>query len=271
MNNVTDDGSALGMTSRTKNQPARAERRMLGLWPCGWSVWRWLGEPVLDERFAGRIRKEQLGAILRLTPAMMLANLVNGGVLIFAFRDSASRIFLPVWFIALCLTIALSMRAWFRSRHRPAPHTVSARGVRRAVWHAFTLGSVWAAVPINLFIDAGGPQRLLLAVLMTGMIAAGGFGLSTVPPAAFVYSFVMLGSSFLVLFISAEPIYLYVAVLLVTYGLIIGRGILWHATRRAACGAPSATPSLWARYGRRCRSICSSTPADRSVCCWRFS
>ncbi len=212
----------LGLTSRTKNEPGQAK-------PGRWSVWRWLGEPELDQRFAGRIRKEQLGAILRLTPAMMLANLVNGGVLLYAFWDSAPRIFLPVWFLALCLTIALGVRAWCRSRHRPTPHTVSVRGVRRAVWHAFTLASVWAAVPINLFLDAGGPERLLLAVLMTGMIAAGGFGLSTVPPAAFVYSVIMLSSSFLVLFMSAEPVYLYVAVLLVSYGLIIGRGILWHA------------------------------------------
>lgn len=203
--------------------------RMAWLKAAARTLWSRILGPRLDERFAGRIRKEQLAAILRLTPAMMLANLANGSMLLYAFWAGGPRWFLVVWFAALCMTAALGLRAWLRSRKRQPPLTVSTRGIRRAVWHGFTLGAVWAVIPVILFADADGPQRVLLAALMTGMIAGGGFALSTVPPAALAYASVMILSSMAVLLATGEPIYLMVAALLLTYSLIVGRSIFWHA------------------------------------------
>jgi len=188
-----------------------------------------LFSPALDMRFAGRVRKEQLGAILRLTPAMMLANLANGSLLLLAFWQDDERPLLATWFLALTVIVMFGLRAWIRSQTGTIPETVSPRGLKRAVWHALVLGVVWAAVPLMLFEGATEPQRALLAALITGMIAGGAFVLSSIPAAALAYSLALTIASMITLLINSQPIYMMIAGLLLTYALIVISSIYWHA------------------------------------------
>ncbi len=186
-------------------------------------------DEVPEERFAGRIRKEQLGAVLRLTPPMMLANVASGSTLVFAFWQSDERGFLLAWLLTLSLAVAIGLRAWFVRGRRSAPKTVSARGLHRTTLHAFTLGAIWSAAPVVLFDGADAPQRMLLAALVTGMIAGGGFTLSTLPAAALAYCSSITVTSMGVLLASGEPIHLMLAAPLLAYVLIIMRGVHWNA------------------------------------------
>ena len=53
--------------------------------------------PVVPEPMAGRVRFEQLLSIQRLTPVMMVANIVNAQLVCLAGLSGAHRLTLIVW------------------------------------------------------------------------------------------------------------------------------------------------------------------------------
>jgi diguanylate cyclase (GGDEF)-like protein/PAS domain S-box-containing protein len=182
-----------------------------------------------DDRFVGRVRKEQVAAIFRLTPFLMGANFVNGVVVVYAFWPSGPRLFLACWFLALSLTVYQAVGAWHARRHQTPPQEVSKEALRRVVWRAFWLAVIWASLPLVLFIPADPAERLLLAVLMVGTVSGGVFAFSTVLPAMAVFVAIILLASAAALTLAGEALHIAILVLLVSYAGVIGRSAIWNA------------------------------------------
>ena len=194
---------------------ARASARRL------WAAWISWGHPG-DGPQAGAFRARQLQAVLRLTPLAMLANLMNSALICVVFRDREPAWMLGLWFALVAVVVSYGLRAWLRWKRGLMRPTASARAIQRATSHATLLASLWAAMPIVLFHAAMAEQQLLIGMVMTGMICAGGFALSTVPRAAAAYVTILGGASAWVLLGANLSLAIAFTVLLVIYcGIVL--------------------------------------------------
>ena len=138
------------------------------------------------DRDSAEFRARHLFTISRLTPAMAVANLVNGLLLVYALWPNASHAGLLGWLGTLTVYCALSWLAWRRVRSSPPPR-VSVRAVNRGVRSATALALVWSWAELAWYPSASADQRLLMAIMAVGMLCGGAFVMATIPLAAWSY------------------------------------------------------------------------------------
>ena len=140
-----------------------------------------------------RLRGIHLGAMVRLTPPMMFANVGSATLALWSFAPGVPA-GLWVWMALLCGTCGLAMLNWLQRRKRPI-QTASVRSVRHATLHALLLGGLWGMLPLFWLQGATVGQQLTLVTLITGMIGAGSFVLSPLPYASLAWvAAISLGS-----------------------------------------------------------------------------
>ena len=201
-------------------------RRLLDGW------WRsgMLAVYTAGDRDSAQIRAAHLHSVIRLTPYTMAANIGNGALVIWAYRDDVS-IGMLAWLALLYTLCALALVGWWRGRHR-VPTMASPEAIRHANVHANLLALVWAALPILWFAHAAPQQQLLVTALVTGMLAAGAFVLSPLPVAAVVFVVIFAASGISACWQTGDRIFLAVGVLQTIYAFIVILGTL--ATSRKA-------------------------------------
>ncbi|WP_162901619.1 EAL domain-containing protein [Breoghania sp. L-A4] len=188
----------------------------------------------IPEPLAGKIRAGQIAAILRLTPVMMIANLLNVGTVDWLFWQSDHQVFLIAW-SALTITLAVTgLRSWWRNRpllqNDGLPRrSRSSKSIRRMIINSAVLALLWSMVPITLFAQAEPGARMFIAVLTSGMMSAGALALSTVPLAALTYTFMLALASAFALISAAEPVLVYIGVILLIYTWILAKTTTWKA------------------------------------------
>ena len=182
------------------------------------------------DRDSAQIRAAHLNAVIRLTPYTMAANIGNGALVVWAFRDDVSLGMLA-WLASLYLLCVLALLGWWRGRHRIRT-TASPAAIRHANVHANLLAVVWAALPICWFAHASPQQQLLVVALVTGMLAAGAFVLSPLPVAAVVFVMIFAASGISACWQTGDHIFVAVGVLQTIYALIVILGTL-AASRKA--------------------------------------
>jgi diguanylate cyclase (GGDEF)-like protein/PAS domain S-box-containing protein len=184
---------------------------------------------VVPEALAGRVRFEQLVSIQRLTPVMMIANVVNAQLVCLAGLRGPHRVGLTLWAAVVTVYALLGLYGWASARRRKSnKNTVSARGARRVAIQAGLLGSIWGVLPILALRGANTEMSMLIVALTAGMIGTGSFALLTLPMAAQAYTTPLVLGSLCVLLTSHEPILLALAGLLIFCYLIVGLSCLSH-------------------------------------------
>ena len=182
------------------------------------------------DRDSAQIRAAHLNSVIRLTPYTMAANIGNGALVVWAFRDDISLGMLA-WLALLYLLCGFALLGWWRGRHRVRT-TASPAAIRHANVHANLLALVWAALPICWFAHASPQQQLLVVALVTGMLAAGAFVLSPLPVAAVVFVVIFASSGIIACWQTGDHIFVAVGVLQTIYALIVILGTL-AASRKA--------------------------------------
>jgi diguanylate cyclase (GGDEF)-like protein len=177
------------------------------------------------DRVSAQVRGKHLNAVTRLTPVAMAANALNGLIVCLALWNSASHAALSVWILVLLATASLATLSWWRRRTRPTS-AASPAAIRRATMHAAWLASIWAVVPVAWFAGAGPSQRMLIAILTSGMMSAGAFALATVPTASLIYVAILTASAAWALIAGGEPTYAWSGALLAIYTGFIIAGVL---------------------------------------------
>jgi diguanylate cyclase (GGDEF)-like protein len=182
----------------------------------------------LDPALAARVRAEQLSAIVRNTPMMMLGAGLNAFVFAFVMRESPSAPSAYLWTAAL---LSLASFMFVRRVRAPstAPKRASVRGTRRAVYYALLHGSLWSAVPGVFFMGASSPQQLVIVCLVIGMLCSGAFTLAPIPLATVAYVGPIVAGSTRAIMGSGDPIYYVVAALMVVYTTVLVGGVVSHA------------------------------------------
>lgn len=168
---------------------------------------------------SARVRAEHLKQLARLTPLLMVGNLIAGG-LVWLVVGRAGGLWLAGWLAVLGLVAGMGLAGWWAGRHRK-PARVSAKGYRRGTWHAAVLGLCWGAAAAMWFAPAGPAERVLIATLVTGMLGAGAVALAMLPWASLVYTWLIVAGSLVALWRAGEPIFLAVGVLLLSYATVV--------------------------------------------------
>jgi len=181
------------------------------------------GAPINDEPLRGRIRAEQIASILRYTPYMLLASLINAIVLGMAFTGTAGQTAALVWCCALSGFVLYAYMRW-RVAQRQARRTyASVRGPRRVIVNALILGMIWAALPL-LFLGYSNANLQVLVVAATiGMMCGGAFALTTVPAAAVAFVTPIVLATVAAAYLYQTPYGLHLGFLLVLFAFVIAR------------------------------------------------
>ncbi|MCK9684461.1 putative bifunctional diguanylate cyclase/phosphodiesterase [Scleromatobacter humisilvae] len=182
------------------------------------------------DRDSAQIRAAHLHSVVRLTPFTMTANIGNGALVVWAYRDDVPMGML-VWLALLYALCVFALLGWWRGRHR-VHAMASPAAIRHANVHANLLALVWAALPILWFAHAAPQQQLLVVAMVTGMLAAGAFVLSPLPVAAVWFVVIFASSGVIACVLTGDRIFAAVAVLQTIYALVVIAGTL--ATSRKA-------------------------------------
>ncbi len=181
---------------------------------------------------SARIRAEHLDQLVRLTPALMAANLLAGGLVCLAV-GRAGGAWLAGWLGLLLLLSSAGLYGWWTRRGRK-PGTVSAKGYRRGSWHAALLGLCWGLAAAWWFVPAAPAERVLIATLVTGMLGAGAFALAMLPLASLAYTWLIVAGSLLALWQAGDPIFLAVGALLLAYAGVVSLAAMALARQSTA-------------------------------------
>ena len=184
------------------------------------------------DRDSAQIRAAHLNSVIRLTPYTMVANIGNGALVVWAFRDDVS-VGMLAWLVLLYALCGFALLGWWRGRHRPRTLATPA-AIRHANVHANLLALVWAALPILWFAHATSQQQLLVTALVTGMLAAGAFVLSPLPVAAVVFVVIFASSGIIACWQTGDRIFVAVGVLQTIYALIVILGTLAMSRKATA-------------------------------------
>jgi diguanylate cyclase (GGDEF)-like protein len=183
-----------------------------------------------SESDAARFRARQLQAVLRLTPVAMAINVLNAVVICAVLWPQAPRKFLLSWALVVVLLAVLGFRGWFHSLRKGPRATASPRTLRRAAVQASVLGLTWAVLPFWVFNDLDADAQFFLGMVVTGMMCAGGFALSTVPLAGTSYVLMLGAGAALALWQSASPLASSTTILLLAYSVIVVYSV-WNQAR----------------------------------------
>ncbi|MEI8145876.1 MAG: EAL domain-containing protein [Alphaproteobacteria bacterium] len=189
-----------------------------------------IGTPKgLTEDEAGRLRAQQIAALLRLTPFMMGANVFAAIATAIVFWSPEHASFVGLW-VAVFLFVALR-GVWtsVKAGRRGAPRTVSARAIRMVIVNVMAPAILWGLVPVMLFASSDASEKLLLSSLVTGTICVGVLGVSTVPLAACVYAVTIALCACIAMALAGEGGYLIFAGFLFLYVAITVLCVGWFS------------------------------------------
>ena len=188
-----------------------------------------LGGPSIEKALAGRVRAEQIDAIVHATPQMMIGNVLTAAVLVAVLYNTDEFWSGLAWGCCVVAIAGFGYWRWLDRQQRPRRTSVSERAIRIVTGNAAILAGVWAIAPI-LFIANTASTRLVVACLVAGMMS-GGFALATVPSAMIVFEAIFVLGSMIGLARHGKMIDLEVGILLCVYSYVLVRTAVTHAIR----------------------------------------
>lgn len=172
------------------------------------------------DRESAELRARHARVFLSMAPWLMGVSVLNVGNIALALREHVAWPPLLAWALLMLLLCVGGLRGWWRWRARPM-HSAPAKLVHRATGHAGLYGLMWA-VPVMLWFGAvGAPQQMLLAVLVTGTLAAGTFALAALPTAALAFGWTLSLGSAISLLLSDVSVRLAALGLLMAYAGVL--------------------------------------------------
>ncbi|MGA8169277.1 MAG: EAL domain-containing protein [Methylocystis sp.] len=182
----------------------------------------------LDEA-ESRLRREQLSALSRTTPSMMLANACNALVLVIAFWGTPRRAAALCWAIGVFAVVLLLCWKHYRRAPGSKSGSCSPRAIHIAVLNALALGLCWAAAPLLFFQASTAETQLLVACLCAGMLCGGAFALASIPLAAVAFTTPIVVASAISLTRGAGADYGPIGAVLGVYAFALLRGVFSYA------------------------------------------
>jgi hypothetical protein len=209
-------------------QLRKASRRRASSWVLA------LGDPCeaadLSEAMRGRVRAQQVLAILRMTPALTVANIVNACALVLALYLSG-QLSPPValWALLAVVVALLTFRVAHRDRGAPFPASMRQETCNKVVRNAALFGILWAVPGVHFLPATGGMAQAFIAALLTGMIGGGALALHPIPAAAIVFIVPVTAGGLLGVARTGDPALIGFILIAMAFFFVVARNILRHS------------------------------------------
>ena len=132
-------------------------------------------------------------------------------------------------------TLVFTLYHGFNNRHSAyaKPSYVSRSTITRTARNALFFGSLWAMLPLLFFPDASPGEQVIIACLCAGVLGGGTFVLASVPAAAIAFTAPIVIASAIAILRSADPKFLVVGVLMISYVAALWRAVCVYASQIA--------------------------------------
>jgi diguanylate cyclase (GGDEF)-like protein/PAS domain S-box-containing protein len=181
------------------------------------------------EEVAAVFRARQLQPLLRHTPSAVLINLINVAIVLLVLWPQTGHAPLVAWAAVVLAVSGLGFLGWWRGQRRQQRHTASRRALRRAAQQAGLLAAAWAALPLAHYGTADAQGQFFIGMVITGMVCAGGFAMSTAPLAATVWVLVLSAGFGTALALQGGSGAAGVAAILLCYSTVVVYSVIVHA------------------------------------------
>ena len=198
-----------------------------------WATWRRLVQVYLSrDTESAEIRARLVQWVTFVTPWLMAANIVSAVSLALTLPVAVPAWLRWTWCGLVCALCALGLAGWLRYRNK-IPTRVSPAVVRKSAIQAGLLAAMWATLPWAIF-PAGSPSaQILIAGVMLGMVAGGGFVLTPLAPAAIVYTVIIGASTSAAVARYHDPLAWLLSALMAGYTLVTVAAVALGARRSA--------------------------------------
>lgn len=199
--------------------------------------WSWLldfGDPCqaidLSDGVRARVRAQQVLAVTRMTPALMLANVVNAfALLIVLYVSSQLSTSAAVWAF---LVVGLALWTLWLAQHRrpsPFPATMRPETCHKVVRNAALFGVLWAIPGVYFLPVASGTAQAFVTALLTGMICGAALALHPIPAAAIVFLVAVTAGGLFGLARTGDPTLIGFILIALAFFFVVSRNILRHS------------------------------------------
>ena len=132
-------------------------------------------------------------------------------------------------------TLVFTLYHGFKNRHSAdaKPSHVSRSTITRTTRNALFFGSLWAMLPVLFFTNASPGEQVIIACLCAGILGGWTFVLASVPAAAIAFTAPIVVASAISILRSADPKFLVVAVLMISYVVALWRAVCVYASQIA--------------------------------------
>jgi diguanylate cyclase (GGDEF)-like protein/PAS domain S-box-containing protein len=187
-----------------------------------WRQERWLYASA--DSAAAELRARHVEAVLRVMPLVVLAHILNAGLVVLALRSRVPLHELLAWCAVMLLTCLLPMRSWLRWRTRVVQRVAPA-AIWRATLQAAWMAALWAVVPLLWIGQAEPTHALLLSVLISGVMCAGAFIMATLLPASLAHVAVLGAGAIAALLRTGDPVLALLSLMIVIYMAVVVAGV----------------------------------------------
>ena len=140
---------------------------------------------AVPEKHAASLRAKQLDMVRRITFIMVLANIVNAGIVVICFHATTASDLLYIWSAAVLAASTVAVGTQFFNPNDMDPMEARSQNALDNFARAALLsGILWGIVPV-IVMNAANPQgQMIIGVIMAGMMFAGTFLMARTPRAA---------------------------------------------------------------------------------------
>ena len=198
-----------------------------------WATWRRLVQVYLGrDTESAEIRARLVQWVTFVSPWLMVLNMLSAILLALTLPADVPPWLRWTWCGLVCAMCSLSLAGWLRHR-RKIPTRVSPAVVRKSAFQAGVLSALWAMLPWVVFAHGSPPAQILIAGVMLGLIAGGGFVLTPLAPAAIVFTVIIGVSTSAAVLQIRDPLAVLLSALMAGYTVVTVAAVILGARRSA--------------------------------------
>jgi diguanylate cyclase (GGDEF)-like protein len=198
-----------------------------------WATWRRLVQVYQGrDTESAEIRARLVQWVTFVSPWLMVVNILSAALLAWMLPVPVAPWLRWTWCGLVCAMCTMGLAGWLRHRHK-TPTRVGPSVVRKSAIHAGVLAALWATLPWTVFPDGSPSAQILIAGVMLGMVAGGGFVLTPLAPAAVLFTVIIGVSTSVAVTQYQDPLAMLLAALMAGYTVVVAAAVILGARRSA--------------------------------------
>ena len=172
------------------------------------------------------IRQAQLDALIRLVPLTVCANIINAMVIAFGLFGQIPGWQLWTWLGSFAVICSVRLVRALRLRDDPVYAARKPASLKTVLPPVILLSLLWTIPPVFWFPVVSLHEQVLIAIVVTGMMAGGSVTLGAVPLAALAYMGILTVATIILMTEIGSPLSILMSTV---FGFALGWSVLWNS------------------------------------------